>query len=140
MRDLNRLVELGQKQAAMKSAMRKTGDHQSVDLLTEVYGLHPSLARAVALYSETVPWWAYLAINAFIILASWLFWLAIVDPQNAAFTNDSVGGVGWMHYTILPLFALGMLAAEIFMIKDTPRREKAWQEQLVKYRKAAREG
>jgi len=45
-------------------------------------------------------------VGAHRITAGWLvsgavFVLALVDPQNAAFTNENVGGVGPLHYIVL---------------------------------------
>jgi len=132
--DITMLFGLAQEQSRLLTRMRNDHEHPAIDLLEKRHGLDPRLARAVMLYSQAVPLWAYIAINAFLLIAGWIFWLALVDPQNAVFTNESVGGVGIGHYVFLPLFILGMLLAEIWLIIDSPRREKAWRGWLEKFK------
>ena len=132
--DIMKLVSFGQSQSRLTRELRGKAEHPAVDLMVRVHGLPPDLARAVALYSETVPWWVYLLINVLLVIAGWIFWLAVTDPTNEVFTNDSVGGVGPGHYFVLPLMIIGMVAAQVWLVKDTPRREQAWREWFDRYK------
>ena len=95
---------------------QEQGRHPARELMQSQYGLHPELALAVLKHSRVVPWWALLALAAVTLVCGCVFTLAIVDPQNTAFQNESVGGVGPMHYIVLPLMGLLFLAALIYMI------------------------
>jgi hypothetical protein len=119
--DLPKLAELSSRISKLSAA---TGDRSAVFFMfTRRYSMPPDLARAVMLHSKIVPWWIHPLLTLFFLLVGGLFVLAIVDPQNEGFRN--VGGVGILHYTVLPLFALLFLGVEIYFIKSRPRFERA---------------
>ncbi|GEM_PF-2450948 len=95
------------------------------------YGLPAELSLAVLKYGQAVPWWVFVMVAVFAVICGWIFWLAIVDPHNPGFEN--AGGVSWVHYTIVPLFGLAMVAVDIYLIRDRPRRERAWRKQAQRY-------
>ena len=128
--DIPKLADFTSRLSRLSAA---TGDNSAVFFMfTRRYSMHPELARAVMLHSKIVPWWIHPLLTLFFLLVGGLFVLAIVDPQNEGFRN--VGGVGILHYTVLPLFALLFLGVEIYFIKSKPRFERAWREQLAVYR------
>jgi hypothetical protein len=114
----------------------ETGEHPAVELMVAKYGMHRELAKAVLLHSRVEPWWAHMALAAGWLICAAIFITAIVDPHNPGFDNASVGGVGPLHYIMLPLFILMFLAAQIWLIKTRPRRQQQWREQLTRYVRA----
>jgi len=102
--------------------------------LEQRFGLHPELALAVLKYGMAVPWWVLLLLPVMGLLCAGLFVLAIVEPEAEMFQN--VGGVGILHYTIVPLFAVFFFWCTVWLIRDRPRREREWREQLERYRRA----
>jgi hypothetical protein len=115
----------------------ESGEHPAADLMVEKYGINRELAKAVLLHSRVEPWWAHIALAAGWLICAAIFITAIVDPHNPGFENGSVGGVGPLHYILLPLFILMFLGAQIWLIKTRPRRQKLWREQLARYVQAS---
>lgn len=113
---------------------RRDSDHPAQFMLVRLYGLHPLLAQAVMQHSRVVPWWAYWVILIFTVICGSTFIQAIVDPHNPGFENESVGGVGPLHYIVLPLLTLAFASALVWLIRDRPRREQAWRKILQQYR------
>lgn len=128
------------KSAGELSQQREAGQHPAAELMVSKYGLHRELAKAVLLHSRLEPWWAHIALAAAWLVCGLVFLAALVNPHNPAFENDSVGGVGPLHYVVLPLFALMFLAAQIWLIKVRPQRQKQWREQLGRYIQASGAG
>jgi hypothetical protein len=103
-------------------------------LLTEQHGLHPELALAVLKYSQAVPWWALIALPLAALVLILVFWQALVNPHAEFFEN--AGGVGLAHYLLVPLMAAAFIIVSIWLVRDRPRREREWREQLAEYRQA----
>jgi len=128
--DLPRLYELSTELSQLSRCDRPL-KHPALALMTQRYGLHTELAHAVLLHARAVPWWVHLLLPLFVVAVGFIFVLALVDPHNQGFEN--VGGVSWVHYTVLPLFMVAFAAVEVWLIRDAPRRAKAWREQLARY-------
>lgn len=118
---------------------RETGEHPAAELMVVKYGLHRELAKAVLLHSRIEPWWAHIALTAAWLISGLVFIAALTNPHSQAFENESVGGVGPLHYVVLPLFTLIFLGAQIWLIKVRPQRQKQWREQLARYVQASEE-
>lgn len=103
-------------------------------MLTERHGLHPELALAVLKHSQSVPWWVLVVLPLAALVCGLVFVQAIINPHAQSF--EDAGGVGILHYTAVPLLGAFFVAATVWLIKDRPRREKEWREQLDKYVRA----
>lgn len=112
---------------------RESGVHPAGTLMASRYGLHPELAKAVLLHGRIEPWWVHPVLSFFVLLCAGLFTLALADPHNAAFDNESVGGVGPLHYIVLPLFGLLIATVQVWLLKTRPQRQRQWREQLKRY-------
>lgn len=119
---------------------RRDETHPAYALMVNVHGLHPELARAVMLHAKVIPWWAYPLLGFLILLGAGTFLLALVNPHSAVFENESVGGVGWMHYILLPLVTLALIGALWLIVKRRPLLEREWRQQLERYRRASATG
>ena len=119
------------------SIARETGRHPAAELMADKYGIHKELAKAVLLHSRIEPWWAHIALTAAWLVCGLVFMAALLNPHSPAFENDSVGGVGPLHYIVLPLFTLMFFAVQIWLLKVRPQRQKEWREQLARYIQAS---
>lgn len=128
--DLGKLATVADEAKALEARREEPGSPIRY-FLERRYGLPAELSLAVMKCNQAVPWWVFIVLAVLAVLCGWLFWLAIVDPQNAAF--QSAGGVGWLHYTVVPLFAVAMVGVDVWLIIDRPRRERDWREQLQRY-------
>ena len=103
------------------SIARETGRHPAAELMADKYGIHKELAKAVLLHSRIEPWWAHIALTAAWLVCGLVFMAALLNPHSPAFENDSVGGVGPLHYIVLPLFTLMFFAVQIWLLKVRPQ-------------------
>jgi len=133
MLDIGSLAELTQLANRIQQD-KEQPDSPIRHLLTARHGLHPELALAVLKYSQSVPWWALIAFPVAALVLILVFWQALVNPHAEFFEN--AGGVGPAHYLLVPLMAAAFIFVSVWLVRDRPRRERAWRDQLAKYQQA----
>jgi len=134
MLDLSSLAQLTQLANQIQQDKERP-DSPIRHLLTARHGLHPELALAVLKYSQAVPWWVLVAFPIAALVLLLVFWQALVNPHAEFFEN--AGGVGLAHYLLVPLMAGAFIFASVWLVRDRPRREREWREQLEVFRQAA---
>jgi hypothetical protein len=113
---------------------REDPQHPAHVMLLEAHGFPPELATAVLLYSRSVPWWVHPILSVMVLICLGVFILAIADPHSEVFNTQDCHGANWVHYTVLPLFVLGMSWVEAYLLRNRQRWDKAWRDALTAWR------
>ena len=123
-------------QLSSRAGNREDPEHPARVILIEAHSFAPELATAVLLYSRAVPGWVHPIIIVMVLICLGIFLLAVADPHNQVFHTEDFNRAGWVHYTVLPLFIIGMACAEAYLLRNRKRWDKAWRDALEMWRGA----